>query len=200
MKNVFNKLDPTQVSFGSLKTKLFTYKELEVLLNLRPFTNSTRFIPCSLIKHHYWKNNCWATDENCWPIHLIKMFVDKYACYIRDASRANFKINEVAKKLEEVFKRCVDCHIYFSLCKKAKHFKKHKDISHNLIVVSEGALRVEVFSNKKYTKILKTGDYVFIPAQVYHKLIPLTNKRISCSFPITLIESDTREEREWLKV
>ena len=37
-------LEENEVSFGSIKQKLFTFKELENLLNLRPFTNNRRFI------------------------------------------------------------------------------------------------------------------------------------------------------------
>ena len=30
-------IEENKVSFGSIKQKLFTFKELEILLNLRPF-------------------------------------------------------------------------------------------------------------------------------------------------------------------
>ena len=66
-------LKENKVSFGSIKQKLFTFKELETLLNLRPFTNNRRFITTRPTERRFeWENNCWATDRNCWPISLIK--------------------------------------------------------------------------------------------------------------------------------
>jgi len=41
---MISKIKENEVSFGSIKEKLFTFKELETLLNLRPFTNNKRFI------------------------------------------------------------------------------------------------------------------------------------------------------------
>ena len=70
---MINNLEENKVSFGSIKKKLFTFKELETLLNLRPFTNNKRFIFTKLPDRTFeWHNNCWATDQNCWPISLIK--------------------------------------------------------------------------------------------------------------------------------
>ena len=58
-----------EFSFGSIKEKLLTFKELETLLNLRPFTNDKRFIFIkSRDRKFRWSNNCWATDVNCWPV------------------------------------------------------------------------------------------------------------------------------------
>ena len=155
-------LEENKVSFGSIKQKLFTFKELETLLNLRPFTNNKRFIYIkSKDRGFRWYNNCWATDNNCWPISLIKKLTKEGTCYLVDCSRANSKINNVA---------------------------------------GEGEVKFEIFLNKKITKKLKTGDYVYIPAGVYHRAVPLTDKRISCSFPIKLPLGGIKEERTWLKI
>ena len=189
-------LNVDKVSFGKLKQKLFSFDELERILNLRPFVNTQRFRPCRDMTRYEWQNNAWASDNYCWPIDIIEKILKESSCYLKDCSKINKKINNVAKELEEIFKKSVDCHIYFSLNKTAQHFQKHKDKSHNLIVASEGAIKVEVENTKK---ILKSGDYVFIPAQVYHKIIPQTDKRISCSFPITLIES-VLENRKWMTI
>ena len=190
-----------EFSFGSIKEKLLTFKELETLLNLRPFTNDKRFIFIkSRDRRFRWSNNCWATDVNCWPVSLIKKLTKEGTCYLRDCSRANSKINNVANQLEEKFNSPVDCHIYFSLHQDSASFDKHKDESHNFIVACEGEIKFEIFLNKKITKKLKTGDYVYIPAGVYHRAVPLTDKRISCSFAIKLPLGGTREERTWLKI
>ena len=190
-----------EFSFGSIKEKLLTFKELETLLNLRPFTNDKRFIFIkSRDRRFKWSNNCWATDVNCWPISLIKKLTKEGTCYLRDCSRANSKINNVAGQLEKKFNSPVDCHIYFSLHQDSASFDKHKDESHNFIVACEGEIKFEIFLNKKITKKLKTGDYVYIPAGVYHRAVPLTDKRISCSFPIKLPLGGIKEERTWLKI
>ena len=200
MSEVWDMIKENKISFGSINKKLFTFKELEVLLNLRPFLNTKRFIPCNNTKKYSWTNNHWVTDDNCWPISVIKEHVKNCSCYLKDSSRANKKINDVANKLEKKFKKSVDCHIYFSLHKNVEHFKKHKDKRHNVIVVSEGSIQVEVFSKIKKEKILNTGDFVYIPAQVYHKLTPLTSKRISCSFAIEGPVEGICEEREWITI
>tara|TARA_R110000824_G_scaffold303046_1_gene490836 strand:+ start:25 stop:624 length:600 start_codon:yes stop_codon:yes gene_type:complete len=198
---MINEIKENKVSFGSIKEKLFTFKELEILINLRPFTNNKRFIftrqPKRLFK---WKNNCWASDANCWPISLIKKLIKEGTCYLADCSRANKKINDFANQLEKKFNTPVDCHIYFSLHKKSKSFSKHKDDVHNLIVACEGKIKFEIFLDKKITKKLKTGDYVYIPAGIYHRAVPLTDKRISCSFAINTALGGIKEERTWLKI
>ena len=194
-------IEENKVSFGSIKQKLFTFKELESLLNLRPFTNNKRFVTTASKERKFeWRNNCWATDLNCWPISLIEKLIKKGTCYLADSSRANKKINDVANELEKKFDTPVDCHIYFSLHKGSTSFDKHKDGAHNFIVACEGEVKFEIFSNKKITKKLKTGDYVYIPAGVYHRAVPLTDKRISCSFAIKIPLGGIKEERTWLRI
>jgi len=194
-------IEENKVSFGSIKQKLFTFKELETLLNLRPFTNNRRFITTRPTERRFeWENNCWATDRNCWPISLIEKLTREGTCYLLDCSRANKKINDTADKLEKKFNTPVDCHIYFSLHKGSTSFSKHKDRAHNFIVACEGEIEFEIFLNKKITKKLKTGDYVYIPAGVYHRAVPLTDKRISCSFAIKTPLGGIREERKWLRI
>ena len=150
-----------EFSFGSIKEKLFTFKELETLLNLRPFTNDKRFIFIkSRDRRFRWSNNCWATDVNCWPVSLIKKLTKEGTCYLRDCSRANSKINNVANQLEEKFNSPVDCHIYFSLYQDSASFDKHKDESHNFIVACEGEIKFEIFLNeldKQYSN--NTNDF-----------------------------------------
>ena len=194
-------IEENKVSFGSIKQKLFTFKELEILLNLRPFTNNKRFTTTAPTKRTFeWNNNHWATDRNCWPISLIEKLTREGTCYLLDCSRANKKINDTADKLEKKFNTPVDCHIYFSLHKGSTSFSKHKDRAHNFIVACEGEIEFEIFLNKKITKKLKTGDYVYIPAGVYHRAVPLTDKRISCSFAIKTPLGGIREERKWLRI
>ena len=194
-------LKENKVSFGSIKQKLFTFKELETLLNLRPFTNNRRFIFTKSTNRRFeWDNNYWASDRNCWPISLIKKLTKEGTCYLTDCSRANLKINNIADELEKKFDSPVDCHIYFSLHEGSASFDKHKDLANNFIVACEGEIKFEIFLNKKIIKKLKTGDYIYIPAGVYHRAVPLTDKRISCSFAIKKPSGGIREERTWLEI
>ena len=46
---------------------------------------------------------------------------------------------------------------------------------------------------------MQPGEYVFIPEQIDHRITPLTDKRLSCSFPIEQFKGEKFfDEREWL--
>tara|TARA_B100000287_G_C20585930_1_gene762242 strand:+ start:64 stop:681 length:618 start_codon:yes stop_codon:yes gene_type:complete len=202
----YKKLKALTPHFGKTNGNLFTYKEFEHLLNLRPFVNEQRFIP-ALDKHRYlWPTPSWHSQLNCWPVSAIKQVLKYSAIYLRDCSRANRKINGFSEKLEAIFKRPVDCHIYFSNNSNISlSFGKHKDVSHNVIVVQSGKINFKIFNENEYddkvrqVKILSKGDYAFVPAGVYHSVDSLTKKRLSCSFPITL-NGNSFDEREWLSI
>jgi quercetin dioxygenase-like cupin family protein len=76
-------------------------------------------------------------------------------------------------------------------------FNKHNDSSNNFIVLCEGKIKVEVWNDSKVTRIMNPGEYVFIPSHTDHRIIPLSDKRLSCSFPIVEHKS-AFDEREWL--
>ncbi len=184
--------------FGESKKNLFTFKELENLLNLRPFINDKRFVIPGDSQYN-WKGYGWQTEKNAWPISSIKDVLKTRTAYIRDCGRANKEINQICFELEKTFERPVDCHIYFSFKKNMIGFDKHKDLSDNYIVLCQGKLKVEVWEdNKKIEKVMKPGDYVFVPRGIYHRITPLSNKRLSCSFPITHTDNKFFDEREWL--
>ena len=187
--------------FGKTQKNLFSYKELERLLNLRPFCNDKR-LKATKAQGHYIKQYSWCTDEITWPSSIIKKLLENSSCYLSDCSRASKKINDYAKNLEKIFNKPVDCHIYFSLIKNAGGFGKHKDVSKNIIVVCEGQINFKIYDNDKVIeKNLSKGEYAFIPENVYHHLTPLTSKRLSCSFPVSHHKNDARfEDREWLTI
>lgn len=184
--------------FGKSTQDLFTMEELENLLNLRPFVNKKRLV-LTENKKYSWFGYSWQTDTDTLPISILKEIIKKDVVYIRDASKASKKINKTCKELETVFKRPVDCHIYFSFKKNVEGFNKHKDLNDNFIVLCQGKIKVEVWSDKVTRKIMKPGDYVFIPKHTDHRITPLTEKRLSCSFPI-LPHQGVFDEREWLKL
>ena len=184
--------------FGKSVQNLFTIKELECLLNLRPFLNKERLV-LTEDKSYSWFGYSWQTDKDTVPASIIKQIIKKDVAYIRDAGKANEKINNMCKELEIIFNRPVDCHIYFSFKKNVEGFKKHNDQADNFIVLCEGEMKVEVWSDEVVTKIMKPGDYVFIPKNIDHRITPLTDKRLSCSFPI-LQHTAPFDEREWLRL
>ena len=199
----YKKLKALTPHFGKTAS-LYTYKEFEGLLNLRPFISAKRFKPAKDTKRYEWPVYDWHTDKNVWPVSAIKQVLKYSAIYLNDASRANQKINGFSEGLEKVFKKPVDCHIYFSNnSNKSKSFGKHKDENHNVIVVCEGKINFTIYDglNKTMNKDLSKGDYAFVPAGVYHKVVSITKKRLSCSFPILLAQdNNVFDEREWLSI
>tara|TARA_R100001510_G_scaffold47700_1_gene45113 strand:- start:715 stop:1314 length:600 start_codon:yes stop_codon:yes gene_type:complete len=195
----FENLVIDEVSFGSLNKKIYTFVELQNLLNLKPFLNTDRFYSLSNQENLMWDNSSWSTTNHCWPIELVENFVKNSTCFITECSRVNKQINEIADKLEKKFYKSVDCHLYFSLNKEYKNFGRHSDQNHNLIVVCEGQILVEVFSKEHHSKKLSEGDFVFIPAGVDHKINSLSNKRLSASFCVTQDDCFI-DNRDWLEI
>tara|TARA_B100002019_G_C21168125_1_gene546968 strand:- start:644 stop:874 length:231 start_codon:yes stop_codon:yes gene_type:complete len=75
------------------------------------------------------------------------------------------------------------------------------DNNHNVIVVCEGKLNFKIYDGDKIIeRNLVKGDYCFVPAQMYHKVTPLTKKRLSCSFCSQMKGDKTFEDRSWYKV
>ena len=44
---------------------------------------------------------------------------------------------------------------------------------------------------------MSSGDVVYIPANVYHQSTPLSDKKLSLSFPMS-ISGDICEDRHWI--
>ncbi len=186
--------------FGKSKKNIFSFKKLEKLINLRPFINIKRFVPLIKIDQTInWSDYAWQTETASVPVSIIKKLLNENVIYICDCTRVSKKINNKCKKLEKIFKRAVDCHIFFSFKKNLIGLNKHRDLSDNFIVLCEGVFKIEVWDKEKITKIMHPGEYVFIPKNMDHRITPLTNKRLSCSFPIHY-ESKKFDEREWLEI
>jgi len=190
--------------FGNYIENLYSYKELESLLNLRPFCQDGRLISAKDDVRYEWSTSPWLRDKNTYPISIVKELINKDVCYISECGKVNAKINDTCRILEDTLQLPTDCHIYFSFTKGQKGFDKHSDDAHNLIVVSDGVLKVEYWlGDNKEEKEITNGEYVFISANVYHRITPITDKRLSCSFCIdanSVKNNCTFEEREWLKI
>ena len=184
---------------------IYSWKELENLLNLRPFINDRRirFIT-EKEKVFKWKAGGWLTDLNSYPPDILDEEIRKSVCILIDCSRVNKKINLIAEQLENLLKKPVDAHIFFSLCKdkaSKKGIGKHNDKSDNLITCVEGKFNVKIFikDNIVIDKLMKKGDIVFIPAQTDHQITSITD-RLSISFPIANNNLDLFQSRKWINI
>lgn len=223
MKNYINK----SIKSKMLKLKpcvlpqafpqIFSWEELERLLNLRPFVSASRFKVIN--KENYkWKNQSWLSDINTYPPHLLDQEIKKHHCYFSDASRVNPKINKICDELESIFKNsAADAHIYFTVADTHDGgFGIHWDSSHNLIVQVEGSTRFllwDVYADSSTVSrsadslpvdpvidvTLVAGDAVFVPVRSYHQAISQT-KRLSVSFPVALHEGSVPQDRHWINL
>lgn len=200
---------------------LFSWSELESLLNLCPFTNKKRFITVDDLTDEWKLANClkfhskWTTDCNSYPPEVIQYFIRHSVCYLRDCSRANKNINSICRELEKITNRPADAHIYFCLTDNLRSgFGPHWDNQHNLIVQVEGETHFKVWGktdqlsfhrvNEPTQKALiditmKPGDSVFVPAHYIHCATSLM-QRLSVSFPMTLDVNNLHQSRSWIEL
>lgn len=199
--------------FNNAFTSILTWQELENLLNLRPFVNADR---CKIInqKGYTWDRQTWLSDVNTFPPSILDTEIRNFHCYLSDASRVNEKINSICAQLEQTFAGgAADAHIYFNLAETPDNgFGIHWDFSHNLIVQVEGESKFQIWDetvvgdrNVSFLKeqpvidvVMKPGDAVFVPLNVYHQATSLT-KRLSVSFPISFNNETAPQERHWIK-
>ena len=189
IKNIILKEKP--VLLTEKIENILSWKELENLINLRPFVNSSRFKTVG--EHPYsWENQAWLTDVNAFPPSLLKDVINERLCLIIDASKVNEKLNQICMELEEYFKSgAADAHLYFTLSDTVKDgFGIHFDQAHNLIVQVEGETKFrawDIWSVKNgnvdslpqepiIDTILKPGDAAFIPRFYYHEATSITKR------------------------
>ena len=194
---------------------LFTWKELENLINIRPILTDRRVFMLDG-EPHSWNNSGWATDLNCYPPSLFRELVDHHLCYLSDMSRCTEKINSFASKLEKQYKLAADAHIYMCRNPKLDHpFGMHFDRSHNVIVQCEGTTNFKVWDKVQYINMrrshldlndspildvdMKPGDAIWIPAYYPH-LATSKSIRMSVSFPLGLEPDPHFEDRTWVKL
>lgn len=201
----------------SAAADIFSWKELENLLNFRPFLNIHRFRPTMNISAS-WPHIAWLTDKDCYPIELVDNLIRDSHFHITECSRVNEKLNAICFHLEKILRLPTDAHIYVDLREyPGEGFGIHYDFSHNLIVQIEGQTEVTVWDIKNENgtvspthiesdpmifKVMNPGDIIFIPALYYHKACSLT-KRMSISFPswtIGNISNDSFDSRHWISL
>lgn len=192
---------------------LYSFKNLEELINLRPFINNRRFHLTSN-ENYEWEYQAWLTDVNSWPPSLLNTIIKKQVCYIADCSRVNKKINSICDELEELTGLPADAHIYFDLNKSAGH-KCHWDNSSNMIVQVEGRTNFKVWDRYFYEPnnrviehidvepmldvVMEPNDIIVIPKNMLHQAESIT-KRMSISFPMAESDGSLKQERQWISL
>jgi len=201
-KHILDKIKLKKPFFlkGVLKN-IFSWTDLENLLNLRPFCNDSRFKIAGRPYQYSWPDEAWLSDINSFPPKLIDDIINKEVCYVIDASRVNKKINDICNNIESQCGWKTDAHIYFSLRVQEYGFGKHNDPRHNLITQVEGKSVINVWSDDDkilIDEVMEPGDIVFIPEKINHQIIPKT-KRISISIPCENIDMPT-QDRHWINL
>lgn len=200
--------------------ELFSWKELEYLINIRPLMTQKRsHILFEEETYFKWRSTGWQKDKNCYPPTLIRKLIEENICYFTDMSRCTEKINAFAKSLEDEYEHQTDAHIYMCRNIELEHpFGAHFDTSHNVIVQCEGTTNFKVWNGvdpkSNYTKMtpeelpgepvldveMEPGDAIWIP--MYHPhLATSRTKRLSVSFAINKNPlKEGFEDREWVRI
>lgn len=199
--------------FKNAIQNVFSWEELENLLNLRPFVNSDRM---KTVKEtpYSWERQAWMSDVNSFPPSLLNNAIKENLCLLVDASRVNFKINDICRQLEETFTSgAADAHIYFTLSNDIEDtFGIHWDFSHNLIVHIAGETHFRAWDlwssqNRNVDSLpeipvidtlLNPGDAVFVPKHYYH-CAQSKSKRLSISFPVSFGDDLKSQDRHWIR-
>ena len=100
-------------------TGIFSWKELEHLLNFRP-SNTQRRFKAFLKEEYTWPQEAWVTNINSFPPSVVEKIVGKYLCHIMDSSRVNENLNTICGELELITNLPTDAHIYFDLTNRSE--------------------------------------------------------------------------------
>lgn len=207
--------------FKNAFPKIFSWDELERLLNLRPFVNDRRLIVTDSNERYEWPFQSYMSDINTFPPTLIdNEIIKNHVCYLYDASRASETLNDIAKQIEKSFPGSAsDAHIYFSVSEKiTEGFGIHMDKLNVLLIHVEGKSQIEIWDSAVTEEIgggrvninnlnekpiicetMSTGDAVFIPLNTFHKVSSIT-KRLSISFPFLFNDDHEPQDRHWIKL
>lgn len=195
--------------FNTNLLSLVSWKELESIINLRPFMSDSR-VRVLGEESYNWYASEWSTDPDTFPASILEVELKKYVFYIRDCSRINQQVNNICKEIEAVVNMPVDVHVYFSLIdnpdKTTHGFGIHRDKIDVMIIQSEGSSKFKLWdcdtipseSTALIDTVLLPGTAVFIPAGFWHEIKSET-KRISLSFAFGNL-GGTREDRYWINL
>lgn len=176
---------------------IFSWKELNQLLNNTPFINCSRFNVIGEEKKPIFEINEWQSDNTVIGPTQLSKYIKNNVCFIQDCSRVNKKINKIAETLEYFSKQACDAHIFFSLKDSQEDtdgFGMHKDICNNFIIQVEGSTHFTV--ENRFDVVLNPGDCVYVPLGIRHMAKSL-EKRLSISFPMNP-EHKVLQDRFWI--
>ena len=191
---------------------LFTWKNLETLINIRPLMSLERVVIPAVHQSFRWNYDNWMINPQTYPAKLLRELIEDNVCYFQDMSRYTEELNSFASSLEDEYNESVDAHIYVCRNTKIKHpFGIHFDQSDNVIVQCEGTTNFKVWNevdknvdrsnmnisdNPILDVDMNSGDAIWIP-KYYPHLATSATPRMSVSFPIS---GDNLQERDWVKI
>ena len=205
-------------------SNLFTWKELETLINIRPLMSNSR-VHILTDEDYTWNYNEWSSDPNCFPSDLLRKLIDEKVCSFYDMSTYTEKIHSFVQELEETYKLCTDAHIYTCRNLQLDHpFGIHFDDNDNVIVQCEGQTNFKVWDevdphyywgrkdvpncyNQRNLDMIDPplldvdmhpGDAIWIP-KYYPHLATSNTKRLSVSFPLKF-QSKLNVKRSWVRI
>jgi len=193
---------------------LFTWKELEYLINIRPLMTTERVFVLNYESYEWNDNDSWTLNPNCYPPSLLKQLIEDNICLMIDMSRCTEKINSFVKKLEKEYELPCDAHIYTCRNPKLDHpFGIHFDTQQNVIVQCEGQTNFKVWDEVEDKSIkcdrmelnddpildvdMNPGDAIWIP-KYYPHLATSKTPRLSVSF--SQKHKTVFQDREWINL
>ena len=201
----------------SIFRSLFTWKDLETLINIRPLMSLERVVIPNVNENFRWNYDKWMINPQTYPSKLLRELIEDNVCYFQDMSRYTEELNSFASSLEDEYNESVDAHIYVCRNTKIEHpFGIHYDFSDNVIVQCEGTTNFKVWNqvdkntegkltinnnmnisdNPILDVDMNLGDAIWIPKYCPH-LATSATPRMSVSFPIS---GDYLQERDWVKI
>lgn len=160
---------------------IFSWSELENLINLRPFMKVSRFKFFGDEKYYNWKTDCWLADTECPPMDIIKEIIENNFCLLYDCSRVNHKIYSICNELDKLLNCTSDAHIYFTLNSNYQGIGLHTDNVDVVVLQIDGLSKIYIENYGEFH--LVPGDVIFIPKNHEHSITSLT-RRLSISFPM----------------
>ena len=174
---------------------IFSWKELEKLLNLRQFMRTSRFKFFQNDQYYNWDMDYWTRDPECPTIEVIETIIQNSFCLIYECNRVNQHIANICKDLDEITHGTADAHLFFTVNPKYQGLGAHTDSMDVMIVQIEGISEIEL---EHYGRLrTNPGDVLFIPKKTEHNFISM-GPRLSISFPI--LEEISTVNRNWISL
>jgi ribosomal protein L16 Arg81 hydroxylase len=133
-----------------------------------------------------WLTLSWETVVNCLNFNIVNnLFVKElpnYGLVLHNYNNISI-IKEILKEFSLLdVSASNSAHLYISFTEISNTFGRHKDTSDVLFWQSIGSTKwIIEEDNKFFTYILKPNDFIYVPKNMYHTVVPLT-PRVGVSF------------------